>query len=389
MTDRHSSKGKKPKKKIIIITLVVISVILLGIGGSYLYVRNKIYSATKTPEPETKPQVEETKEEPKYEEVKGITNILLIGTDARNLDESARSDSMMIATIDSNNKKIRLTSIMRDTYVSIKGHESQKINGAFAYGGPELLMDTIQRNFNIKLDKYVIINFWGFENVINAVGGLDVDVKNYEISEINKFIGEVDDVKSPPLQNSGLQHLDGQQTLSYARIRQVGNGVYERDSRQRKVISLLLDKLKETSVFQYPNVMSKLLPCVKTNIEPATMLNYAYTVSKFKPLEVTQLQMPMTELSDGGIYKGAWVFLMDKDQNAKLLNDFVFRGIVPDPKKVDLQSFKDAIREYKQNDTTSTSASSEKKSSSDEQKSSSTEKKKVSSESDNSSAKKK
>jgi LCP family protein required for cell wall assembly len=331
------------------IILVLILIIIAGIGVLYLYLRSNIYRTTKTI-PNTEIQESksnnESDKEPVYEEAKGITNILIIGTDARQLNENSRSDSMMIATIDSNKKEVRLTSILRDTYVDIKGHGKQKINAAFAYGGAELLMNTLQNTFNIKLDKYAIINFGGFEGVVDAVGGLDINVKSYEVSEINKYIGETDSVKSPMITKAGYQHMDGQQSLSYARIRHVGNGVYERDERQRTVASLLLDKLKTTSVFNYPTLMSKLMPCIKTNIEPAFFLSYAYTVSKFKPLKVEQLQIPLTELSDGRIYNGSWVFLMDKQQNASILNDFVFKSIIPDKKKLNYSSFKRAIDKY-------------------------------------------
>lgn len=341
---KNHTNGKIKK-----ILLVLILIIIAGAGGLYLYLRSNIYRSDRT-----KPNTEinqsnlndETEKEPVYEEVKGITNILVIGTDARQLNENSRSDSIMIATIDSNKKQVRLTSILRDTYVDIKGHGKQKINAAFAYGGAELLMNTLKNTFNMNLDKYVIINFGGFEGVVDAVGGLDINVKDYEVSEMNKYIGETDAVKSPMITKAGYQHLDGQQSLSYARIRHVGNGVYERDERQRIVASLLLDKLKTTSVFNYPALMSKLMPCIKTNIEPAFFLSYAYTVSKFKPLNIEQLQIPLTELSDGRIYNGSWVFLMDKEQNASILNDFIFKSIIPDKKKLNYSSFKRAINKY-------------------------------------------
>ena len=343
---------KITKKKVLIAITSILAVILLSIGGFYMYVRHQIYSATKNL-PKTEVVVANTNDKPKadnpedkFQEQSGITNILLIGTDARVLSEEARSDSMVIMTIDDNNKNIKLTSLMRDTYVDIKGHSPQKINAALQLGGPELLMDTIQRNFHIKLDKYLLVNFQGFEGLVDSIGGLDINVKKIEIDEINKFIGETDKVKSPPLTHDGLQHLDGQQALSYSRIRHVGNGVYERDERQRTVLTLIADKLKDTSFFQYPNVLSKLLPCFKTNIEPATLLNYAYTASKFKPMTINQLQMPVTELSWGGTYKGSWVFLMDKEQNQQILNDFIFKNKMYDKKDNDMNSYKEKIDGY-------------------------------------------
>lgn len=336
----------KKTRKIVMISLIsVILIAFIAAGMYYIYIRNSIYKALDKPKNQIK--VEEGKEDKiEYEEQEGITNILLIGVDARNINEKCRSDSIIIATIDDTNKKVKLTSIMRDSYVKIQGHNEQKINAAYAFGGPELLMDTIERNFKIKLDKYVIINFWGFQDLVDAIGGIDINVKDYEISEINKFIGEVNDVKSPPLTHPGLQHLDGQQALSYSRIRHVGDGSYERTKRQREVLTVMLDKLKETKITQYHSLLTKMLPYIKTNIEPISLLNYAYTVSKFKPLQVDQLQIPMTELSDGRIYNGAWVLLMDKEQNSKVLRDFIFRDKTTKKEELDLASFKSIIKDY-------------------------------------------
>lgn len=325
------------KKKII---LAVVLVIIISAGGFYYYIRSNVFV------PNVAADTTDSSQEVDYQVQKGITNILLIGTDGRTLDEQSRSDSIIIATIDNNTKKVKLTSVVRDTYVEIKGHGNNKINAAFAFGGADLLMDTIQRNFNIKLDKYVIINFWGFEGLVDSIGGLDIAVKDTEVAEVNKFIGETDTVKSPALTQGGLQHLDGQQSLAYARIRHVGNGVYERDSRQRTVITLLVDKLKDTSLIQYPKVLAKLLPCFKTNIEPTTIINYAYTVANFKPITIDQLEMPIAQLSDGRIYNSSWVLLMDKTQNGKMLNNFIFNDKKPVESDFNLNQFKSVINTY-------------------------------------------
>jgi len=325
------------KKKIV---MAVLLVIVISVGGTYLYIRNSVFV------PKVTADTTDTSQEVNYQVQNGVTNILLIGTDGRTLDEQSRSDSIIIATIDNNTKKIKLSSIVRDTYVEIKGHGNNKINAAFAFGGADLLMDTIQRNFNVKLDKYVIINFWGFEGLVDSIGGLDIDVKDTEVAEINKFIGETDTVKSPSLTVGGVQHLDGQQSLAYARIRHVGNGVYERDSRQRTVLTLLVEKLKDTSFIQYPKVLAKLLPCFKTNIEPTTIINYAYTVANFKPITIDQLEMPLAQLSDGRIYNSSWVLLMDKTQNGKVLNNFIFKDKKPIESDYSLSQFKTVLNTY-------------------------------------------
>nr|WP_243239509.1 LCP family protein [Clostridium paraputrificum] len=327
------------KKTKIIITISIILALLVGsVVFGYFYVRSKIYSNS---------DISDITTEDSFEEVPGITNILLIGTDARDLNERARSDSIIIATIDNNTKKLKLSSIMRDTFVDIPGYGEQKINAALALGGPELLIKTIKENFNFTLDKYVMVNFWGFEDIIDGIGGIEVDVKDYEIPEINKYIGEVRDVKSPPLTTPGLQHLDGQQALAYARIRKVGNGSYERTERQRRVLDIVAEKMMDVSVVKYPGLLYDLLPSVKTNIEPLTLLNYAYTVSKFGELKFEQLQIPATELSQGGLYRNkGWVLLTDKEQNGKILNDFIYNDKPYSSEDIDKDHFNSVMANY-------------------------------------------
>ncbi|MDD7793238.1 LCP family protein [Clostridium sp. 'White wine YQ'] len=336
-------KKMSKRKKIIIVISTLLLIIATASVGTYYYIKSKIYV-----EPEKVVEVpKEDKEEIKYQEQNGIINILLVGIDGRTLDEKSRSDSIIIATIDTNLKKVKLSSIMRDTLIKIPGYGEQKINAAYSIGGPELLIKTIKENFGVTLDKYVVVNFWGFQDIVDAMGGLDIDVKDYEINEINKYIGEVDTVKSPPLTKSGLQHLDGQQALSYARIRKVGNGDYERVARQKSVVTLLAQKGKEISPIKYPSVANALLKCVKTNIDPMTIFNYAYTFYKFDNPVFEQLQIPATELSQGGEYmdKGR-VFLIDAKQNGKVLQDFIFNDKKWESKDYNLASFRSIISQY-------------------------------------------
>ncbi|MBK1813669.1 LCP family protein [Clostridium sp. YIM B02505] len=281
-----------------------------------------------------------------YKEQEGITNILLLGTDGRTLNESSRSDSIIIATLDNNHKKIKYTSIMRDTYVQIKGHGEDKINSAFAYGGAKLLTDTIYRNFNMKIDKYIVVNFWGFEDIVNELGGIDVNIKEYEINEINKYIGEVDDIKSPKIAHAGMQHLDGQQALAYSRIRKVGNGSYERTQRQRTVMTEVGKKIMNINPIQYPNMLKAILPYIKTNVEPIQLMNYAYTAYSMGSVEFEGLQLPANELCEGKIYRGAWVLLADKEQNAKMLNEFIFKDKKYNPNNFDRKQVQWIINEY-------------------------------------------
>jgi LCP family protein required for cell wall assembly len=221
------------KKKKILIVSVSVAVLLIGIVLSvYLFLRhtyNKdLLTSTEVKNedtsylPETSTEPEEEVEED-YGVESDIVNVLLVGVDTRGAFDDSRTDSIIIATIDPTSKKVKLTSLMRDMYVEIPKHGYQKINAAFEIGGVDLLEKTIKYNFGLSLDKYVAIDFQGFQNLIDTLNGVELDVKDYEVKEINKYIQEVNGDKSTLLDGPGVQELNGQEALSYCRIRKVGN----------------------------------------------------------------------------------------------------------------------------------------------------------------------
>ncbi len=354
LTNKRKKSKKKTRNKVILISVLsVLAVIIATAVWWYNSLRNRIYV-------EYKPEV---KKEASYNEVDGITNVLLIGTDGRTLDEPARSDSIIIATLDNNNKNVKLTTIMRDTLVDIPEYGENKINAAFAFGSAEqndegklrgaeggaaLLMETIEQNFNLHLDKYVIVNFWGFEAIIDEIGGIEVDIKDYEIDEINKYIGEATGVNSPPITETGLQKVNGQQALSYARIRYVGNGNFERGERQAAVLYEVASKLKEVNPIKYVGVANTLSQHVKANIDIPEALNLAYTIYKLPNLNFERLQIPQTELiARDNLYKDrGWCLLIDLKQNSKILYDFIFKNKSPNPEEFDLLSVENAAARY-------------------------------------------
>lgn len=354
--NEKSIKNKKNKKNKKIIIGSIIAIVLIGLGSlamMYFNVRDRIYTKY-TPQ---------KKQEDSYSEVDGITNILLVGIDGRTLDEPSRSDSIIIATIDNNTKKVKLTSIIRDTLVDIPEYGENKINAAFYLGGIEedkngkakgseggaaLLIDTIEENFNLYLDKYVIVNFWGFEDIIDTIGGIDIEIKDYEIEEVNKYIGESTELTSPLIENIGLQTLNGQQALSYARIRYVGNGGYERAERQNRVISEATSKLRKISPLKYVTLANTVSNYVKTNVDIPLALNLAYTVYKMPNLNIEQLQIPQTDLIVRDYYykdKG-WVIIIDLEQNSDVMYDFIFKDKLPNPEEFDLNRVYNLVSEY-------------------------------------------
>ncbi|MDE5936370.1 MAG: LCP family protein, partial [Ruminococcus sp.] len=228
-----------------------------------------------------------------------VKSVLLIGTDGRNESEQGRSDTMILLSLNSKSKTVNLTSFMRDCYVEIPDYGWDKLNAAYSYGGAELLMDTIEHNFGIKIDDYVSVNFISFANIIDSVGGIKIDVSDAEAQEINTILqAEVnsimgDDTLSDLLSGGGKDILlNGKQALSYARIRYVGNADFERTERQRKVMELVMNKIKSFSPSSLSNISKSVMPNVSTNIPSMDMYTLSLRVPFLIGYETQQLQIP-------------------------------------------------------------------------------------------------
>lgn len=305
------------KLKYIIIPIIILVGLTLGV---FYYINDTIH----VPTPKGFFSSEEERQKFEYEEEKGFINILLIGIDAREKGEAARTDSIILATLDTNNKTIKLTSFMRDMYVPIPGYRPHKINAAFTLGGPELLMKTLYEDFQVNVQYYVCIDFNAFQDVIDTLGGIEVEVKDYEVDEINKYIKEVNGKNSTLLTGPGYQKLNGQQALSYCRIRKVGNGDYERTERQRKVLGLLIDKVRGVSVFKLPELAKAVLPYIKTNIPTTKLMNIGYTAYKFGNTPVEKARVPFDYTFEDTYVNGMSVLIPDFQKNAIMLEKFLY-----------------------------------------------------------------
>ena len=330
-TKKANSKNILNKKRAGIIMIFILFVLVIGVTGSYFYVRSKIYSNPKTiGNTENVENVENVTIKPEedkieYKEVDGITNVLLIGADGRGQNDTPKSDSIIIATLDSNNKKIKLTSLYRDTLVDIPQYGKNKINAAFEIGGAKLLKDTIRETYDINIDRHIIIDFAGFEAIINKIGGIEVEVKEYQLKELNKYIGEETGGNDCPIEKAGVQKLNGKQTLSYSRIRKGVGDDYERTERQREVLFKVVEKLKNTHPTKYFGIMNSMLNYIDISFEPIEALNMAYTIYKFPSLDTQQLSIPVQDITVDKEVRGLGsVLIMDKYENSKIMHKFIF-----------------------------------------------------------------
>ena len=213
---------------------------------------------------------------------------------------------------------------MRDTLVEIPNKGYQKINAAYTFGGVELLKRTLKYNFNINIDTYMNIDFKGFQEIIDVMDGLDIEVKDYEVKEINKYIKEVNGEKATLLGTPGVQKLNGQQALSYSRIRKVGNGDYERMERQRRVLGLTLEKARKISVFEYPTFMTKMYPFIKSDMQSSYILKMANTVYKMENMQLENFRIPLDNTAITTFVDEQWVVIPNLKQTTLALMKFMY-----------------------------------------------------------------
>ena len=229
-----------------------------------------------------------------------VKNIALFGVDSRTEDYAdSRSDSILVLSYNFDTKDVHLTSVARDTFVYVNSeYDYEKLNHAFSYGGPSLAVQTLNQNFDLDITDYIAVNFLVVEDIVNALGGVDIDIKDYELDELNRIIrlaNKTNTNETETIQSVGTQTLDGTQAVSYMRIRKVGNGDYERMGRQREVISLTANKLLSANPFKLLSLIDTILPAIETSLTPSEMLDLGLEVVTNRSVEIIQQQIPYSE----------------------------------------------------------------------------------------------
>ena len=270
-------------------------------------------------------------------------NILLLGTDERTLSESARTDSMIICSINRNTGEVKLASIMRDLAVEFtdigEWNGTYRINAANFFGGPKLAMRTINEKFGMNIQYYVMVNFFGFQKIAQRLGGVEMDITKEEMDKINIMIVQqakaaynegIDesDQENVYLETYGENtHLNGRQTLAYARIRKLTGGDAMRTERQRKVLQKLMQKVKGLDAIQLATLASDMFGQVKTNMPLEDIVKIALQVTGNGLSDVKSMHLPLN-----GTYKEetrneqSMLYDCDFNANAIQLYNFIYEG---------------------------------------------------------------
>ncbi len=249
---------------------------------------------------------------------KNVVNVLLIGADSRQGTNSGNTDVMMIVSLNKKTKTIKLVSLMRDSFLYINGKNSSycaKLNSAFSMGGPECLMETIENNYKIEIDDFVMVNFESFKSIIDAMGGITVDVKKYEAnysnSEYNLSMPYGEDVT-----------LTGEEALIFCRIRGCdADGDVSRTRRQRQVINAIIDRVKSASISDLNNYLDALLPYVYTGFSNGEVLSLGMKAitNGWANYNRSELQIPTPETRTSGSASGSWIWVVDYQLAAQTL----------------------------------------------------------------------
>ncbi|WP_160689301.1 LCP family protein [Clostridium sp. C2-6-12] len=258
-----------------------------------------------------------------------IQNIALFGIDETE-GIAGRSDCIMILTIDNKHKKLKLSSIIRDSYVVIPGKgKKDKINHAYAFGGPQLALKTLNENFKLNINQFISVNFSSLPKIIDSIGGLQLNITTDELKYINNYIENLNNLNgttSPDITISGLQKVDGTQALAYCRIRYTDGGDFERTHRHRIVLNQLYEKCKALSINQYTSILNQLLPLVDTNLEKSEILSLALNLNSFRSETILQDRFPRDEDGNGKIIDGIYYYVHDEDATIKKIHNFIFES---------------------------------------------------------------
>ena len=240
----------------------------------------------------------------------------------------------MILTVDRKNNKMKATSLLRDSYVTIQGRKSkEKLAHAYAYGGPELAIQTINQNFGLNVRDYVTVDFDSMAKVVDAMGGVTIDVQANEIKSTNESIKEYCKYyKETPtyVKKAGVQTLNGMQACGYSRVRYAGNGDdRQRTDRQRRVIEQVFNKALAMNPLEYPSMAAKVVPLMETSLSTSKILGLGTAVLKSGSAKFDQMRFPMNMDLMPETINGVSVITFDETATKQKLHDFLFEDITP------------------------------------------------------------
>ena len=264
---------KISRKKKIIISILSVILIFVAIGVGYTYY---LSSKVNRVDIDREDVLDTGKELPK--EASDVITIALFGSDFSELYEVSAADATMILSIDTKNNNIKLGSLMRDIYLDLPQGSKMNLNYTILDGGPSAIMKTINYNFNLNIDKFVQVDLERLPKIIDALGGVEMEITEDELKYIHSYIDNIDKnngTKTEHIYSAGKQLLNGTQASAYCRIRYTAGRDYKRTERQRDVLEALFIKFKDISLAEVPGLINEILPLVTTNLSNGEIISIA------------------------------------------------------------------------------------------------------------------
>lgn len=312
---KNEKKRKKSKPKVFQIIIALLLTLAIGTSALAMPVLNKItYDDKKT---------NEFVKESELASSSSVTNILLLGVDARADEESSssRSDSMMLVSLDSSNHKIKLVSFLRDTWVYIPcADKNQRLNAACSLGGYQGVADTIEYNFGIKIDGYVVTDFEMFKVMVDSIGGVEVEVTEKEAKEVTNHQKRYDHVTL----EEGRHTLTGEQALAYCRIRKIDTD-WKRTERQRTVMQEILKGILHSGPVTDYKMAKDVAPYIETNLSKTQIIKAGFRAVSCISGGFEQTHLPFDDTWQYAKKGGASVISIDKDENKEKLIDYLYK----------------------------------------------------------------
>lgn len=277
-----------------------ILLLLLLVITSLIFVLNHFNSMIERVEINRSSVITTGKEAPKEDE--NVISIALFGTDFTENEKYGNiygaADATMILGIDTKNNRLKLFSFMRDLYLDLPDGSGNKenLNYTMAYGGPELILKTINYNFNLKVDKFIHVSLRTLPNIIDKLGGVELNITSDELNFINDYINSINEengTSTEKLTKPGLQRLDGTQTSAYCRIRYTEGRDFKRTERQRNVLAALFEKFKNASITDFVVIINEVLPLVSTNLTSTEIISIVNKVLGMGVPEIEQSRFPL------------------------------------------------------------------------------------------------
>ncbi len=322
----RKAQAKKQRRRII---LFIIEIIILLIAVVILYA---VLAGTKSGKVELKEKdiiINETVQEAQETTMKGYRNIALFGVDSTTgaLTKNTRSDTIMIASINQDTGECKLVSVYRDTYLNLSNDSYNKCNAAYAKGGPEQAINMLNMNLDMNITDFVTVGFAGLTDTIDALGGVDIEVDESEISHLNNYqLCIAEDLKREytPVTQTGYQRLDGLQATGYCRIRYTAGDDFKRAERQREVLSAVADQAKKASLPKLTETANSVFEEVYTSLDLSEILEMLGDVGAYQITETDGF--PQEDMRATGTIgsKGSCVIPTSLEENVKWLHKFLF-----------------------------------------------------------------